>query len=225
VAAPRALIAITVDEMRDSVVRAASPIVAVVRTVAAAEEAAEVLETTSADLDLAIVDIAALRALLRRIRRGRAEQPSIATPLVLVLELAELQDALAMLHLCHGIVFWEDDPQKLESMFVLALDGYSAAPAALLPDLVTDRVRLGLIERLAPIERQALELLGNALSNRAIAARLDISEPLAKSLVRTVLTKLRLKNRTEAAVLVARWRIPVGSESARDLAVTETPPL
>jgi DNA-binding NarL/FixJ family response regulator len=225
VAAPRALIAITVEEMRDSVVRAASPIVAVVRTVAAAEEAAEVIETTSADFDLAIVDIAALRALLRRIRRGRAEQPSIATPLVLVLELAELQDALAMLHLCHGIVFWEDDPQKLESMFVLALDGYSAAPAALLPDLVTDRVRLGLIERLAPIERQALELLGNALSNRAIAARLDISEPLAKSLVRTVLTKLRLKNRTEAAVLVARWRHPVGSESARDLAVTETPPL
>jgi hypothetical protein len=41
-----------------------------------------------------------------------------------------------------------------------------------------------------------------------------------------VLTKLRLKNRTEAAVLVARWHSPVGTEAARDLAVTtETPPL
>jgi hypothetical protein len=46
---------------------------------------------------------------------------------------------------------------------------------------------------------------------------------VAKSLVRTVLTKLRLKNRTEAAVLVARWRALVESEPARDRPVSAEP--
>lgn len=217
VADPRAVIAIIEAEMRDAVVQAATSTVVVERIVAAAEDAALALEVVSPEFDIAIIDIAVLRTFLRRVRRGRAEQNSTAIPLILVLELSDLQDTLAMLHLCHGIVFMDRDPEKLRSMIILAIDGYSATPATILPDLITDRVRVGLIERLTPIELQALQLLGDALSNRAIAARLNISEPLAKSLVRTVLTKLRLKNRTEAAVLVARWHSPGEAEPARDL--------
>jgi DNA-binding NarL/FixJ family response regulator len=179
----------------------------------------QALDAGATDFDVAIVDVSTLRALQRRMRRARSGQRSASPPMILVLQLDELQDALALLHLCHGIVFWESEIEKLASMIVVAIDGYSAAPASLLPDLVTDRVRVGLIERLTPIELRALELLGSALSNRAIAERLEISEPVAKSLVRTVLTKLRLKNRTEAAVLVARWRSPVEPEPARDVAI------
>jgi DNA-binding NarL/FixJ family response regulator len=218
VASPRALVAITAMEIREGVLRAAGRAVDVVRTSADADEAVQTLESDSAEFDVAIVDVSTLRALQRHMRRGRSGSRP-APPVILVLQLTELQDALALLHLCHGIVFWENEIDKLASMIVVALDGYSTAPAALLPDLVTDRVRVGLIERLTAVELRALELLGSALSNRAIAERLEISEPVAKSLVRTVLTKLRLKNRTEAAVLVARWRSPGELARARDLRV------
>jgi DNA-binding NarL/FixJ family response regulator len=221
VASPRALVAITAAEVREGVLRAAGSAVEVMRISADADDAMQALDSDSAEFDITIADVSTLRALQRRMRRGRTGSRWPSPPVILVLQLAELQDALALLHLCHGIVFWENDVDKLASMIVVALDGYSAAPSALLPDLVTDRVRVGLIERLAPVELRALELLGSALSNRAIAERLQISEPVAKSLVRTVLTKLRLKNRTEAAVLVARWRSPVELERARDLRVSQ----
>jgi DNA-binding NarL/FixJ family response regulator len=222
VALPRALVAITAAEIRNGVERAAASAVDIVRTSADADESVQALDAIATELDIAIVDVPTLRALQRRMRRSRSGQRWSSPPIILVLQLDELQDALALLHLCHGMVFWESEIDKLESMIVVALDGYSAAPAALLPDLVTDRVRVGLIERLTPVELRALELLGSALSNRAIAERLEISEPVAKSLVRTVLTKLRLKNRTEAAVLVARWRSPADPAPARDLAISET---
>lgn len=220
VSLPRALIGIVVQPMREAVVHAASSVVEIVRAVDTPDEAAEALESSTRGFDIAIIDVPTIRTSQRRARRVRSEMPSSPAAIILILTLDELQEALALLHLCHGIVFWDTDPEKLSSMLIVALDGYSAAPSGLLPDLVTDRVRVGLIERLTEIELQALELLGNALSNRGIAHRLNISEPVAKSLVRTVLTKLRLKNRTEAAVLVARWRSPVEAETARDLSVT-----
>jgi DNA-binding NarL/FixJ family response regulator len=220
---PKALVGIAAAEIRDGVARAAAPVLDVVRLVMSADETAEALEFARAEFDVALIDVAALRTFLRRMRRGRSDPALSAPPTILVLQLAELQDALALLHLSQGIVFWDEDPAKVESMSVVALDGYSTAPASLLPDLVTDRVRIGLIERLTEIELQVLELLGAALSNKAIAERLDISEPVAKSLVRTVLTKLRLKNRTEAAVLVARWRSPVETVPAREQSVSAEP--
>jgi DNA-binding NarL/FixJ family response regulator len=222
----RALVAIASTEIREGILRAASSTVDVARVVADPEEAVRALESGQAEFDITIVDVGALRAILRHMRRiGRNDSAELSPPAILVLRRGDLQDALALLHLCQGIVFWDEEIDKVARMIVVALDGYSAAPPTLLPDLVTDRVRVGLIERLSTIERQALELLGDALSNRAIAERIGITEPVAKSLVRTVLTKLRLKNRTEAAVLVARWRALTGSEPARDLTVkAETAP-
>jgi DNA-binding NarL/FixJ family response regulator len=220
----RALISIVSTEIREGILRAAASTVDVARIVADPEEGAQAVEAGQSEFDVAIVDIATLRAILRRMRRvGRGDQAETSSPLILVLRRGDLQDALALLHLCQGIVFWDTETDKVARMIVVALDGYSAAPPTLLPDLVTDRVRVSLIERLTPTERQALALLGDALSNRAIAERIGITEPVAKSLVRTVLTKLRLKNRTEAAVLVARWRALVENEPARDLQVTTEP--
>jgi DNA-binding NarL/FixJ family response regulator len=216
------LVGIASTEIRDSVARAAAHVTDVVRAVGGAEEVADALDSATRDFDVAIVDLPTIRVAQRRLRRERSELVAAPATIILVLRLDELREALALLHLCQGIVFWDDDPGKLSNMIGVAIEGYSAAPTSLLPDLVTDRVRIGLIERLAPIELQALELLGDALSNRAIAHQLGISEPVAKSLVRTVLTKLRLRNRTEAAVLVARWRSPAEAETARDLSVSET---
>ena len=55
-------------------------------------------------------------------------------------------------------------------------------------------------------ELEVLELLGRGLRNREIAERLVVSEATAKTHVRHVLEKLRLRNRAEAAAFAARAR-------------------
>jgi len=54
-------------------------------------------------------------------------------------------------------------------------------------------------------EREVLGLMGEGLRNREIAARLFISEATAKTHVRHILEKLRMRNRAEAAAFAARW--------------------
>jgi len=206
VAKPRALVGILSPEIRDDIVRAAGDLVDLAAVNSEPDMSVVALDADENNIGVVIVDVITLRALIRRMRRIKPAPNREAPSVILVLLKGDLQDALGVLHLCRGILFWEHDIDKLSRMLVLTLEGYSAVRGELLPDLVTDRVRVGLIERLAPVEQHTLRLLGDALSNRAIAGQLNVAEPVAKSLVRTVLTKLRLKNRTEAAVLVARWR-------------------
>ncbi len=59
-------------------------------------------------------------------------------------------------------------------------------------------------ESLTPREEQALDLLAQGLSNKEIAARLQISEHTAKFHVNAVLGKLNARTRTEAVVYAAR---------------------
>lgn len=199
---PKALIAIATPAIRDDVAHAAQ---GHVELIAAGEAFDSVANRLGEGISLIFADVASLRAIARHMRN---EKPSDATPfppVVLVLVDGELQDALGFLNLCHGILFWSHDLERLSGLIVITLEGYSGVPPRMLPDLITDRVRVGLIDRLAPIEQRTLHLLAEALSNRAIARELAVADPVAKSLVRSVLTKLRLKNRTEAAVLAARW--------------------
>ncbi len=53
-------------------------------------------------------------------------------------------------------------------------------------------------------EMEVLELLGNGLRNRAIAERLYISEKTVKNHISSILSKLQVNDRTEAALLAAR---------------------
>ncbi|MCK6510951.1 response regulator transcription factor [Myxococcota bacterium] len=59
-------------------------------------------------------------------------------------------------------------------------------------------------ESLTPREEQALDLLAQGLSNKEIAARLQISEHTAKFHVNAVLGKFNARTRTEAVVYAAR---------------------
>jgi DNA-binding CsgD family transcriptional regulator len=191
--------------------RAADGLVDVAAARAEFDSAVASVDAGDGRFDLAIVDLAGLRALVRRSRRTKPGPASTSHSAVLVLRSGELQDALGLLHACQGVLFWENDIEKLRRLVIVTLEGYSGVRPELLPDFTTDRVRAGLIVRLTPVERRTLELLGEARSNRSIARELEVAEGIAKSLVRAVLTKLRLKNRTEAAVLAARWS---GSGSA-----------
>jgi two-component system, NarL family, nitrate/nitrite response regulator NarL len=86
--------------------------------------------------------------------------------------------------------------------------GFAVLPARLAPpagrERVDDAESAGPVERLTPREREALELLGQGLSNREIGARLGISEHTAKFHVASIAAKLGASSRTEAVRLGVR---------------------
>lgn len=62
----------------------------------------------------------------------------------------------------------------------------------------------GLLAELTPQERRVLDLVGLGHSNREIAAELCLAEKTVKNYVTSLLRKLSMKSRTEAAVFAAR---------------------
>ncbi|MTD56374.1 response regulator [Amycolatopsis pithecellobii] len=86
-----------------------------------------------------------------------------------------------------------------------------AAGRSLLDPLTTARVldklrhpRHDEYEQLTERERSVLQLIGDGLSNREIAERLFLAEKTVKNYVTSVLAKLGMQRRTQAAAWVAR---------------------
>jgi len=61
----------------------------------------------------------------------------------------------------------------------------------------------GIAERLSNRERVVADCLGKGMPNKVIARHLGLSEPTVKVHVKAILRKLRVRNRTEAALCVA----------------------
>jgi two-component system NarL family response regulator len=61
--------------------------------------------------------------------------------------------------------------------------------------------RLGGVDALTPREMEVLRLLGQGLSNRNIATRLEVNERTIKYHVGAILAKLEASNRTQAVML------------------------
>jgi two-component system response regulator DevR len=78
---------------------------------------------------------------------------------------------------------------------------------------VLERLRKGpeedeLIARLTPQEREVLLLLAEGMTNRQIASRLYLAEKTIKNYVTSILAKMGMARRTEAAVYAARHLRP-----------------
>lgn len=67
-----------------------------------------------------------------------------------------------------------------------------------------EEVDTGPFSELSDQERTLLELLGEGLTNRQIAARMYLAEKTVKNYVSRLLTKLGVERRTQAAVLAAK---------------------
>ena len=61
------------------------------------------------------------------------------------------------------------------------------------------------VEHLSPRELETLRLLAKGLSNKQIARDLGISESTVKNHVKSLLSKMQVRNRTEAALNAGRW--------------------
>lgn len=60
------------------------------------------------------------------------------------------------------------------------------------------------LSRLSPQEERILDMIGDGLTNREIAARIHLSDKTVKNYVSTILQKLEVSRRAEAASYVAR---------------------
>lgn len=81
-----------------------------------------------------------------------------------------------------------------------------AATGRLLQKMRDDAVRKDPLDGLTDQERKILELIGEGLTNRQIGERMFLAEKTVKNYVSSVLAKLGLVRRTQAAVMVTELK-------------------
>jgi len=188
-------------------------------------------ELLEADGDIEIVGQAGLAQ--EAIRRIPALRPDVAildgrlpdgSGIDVCREVRSLHPEIAVL-----ILTSYDDDEALFSAIMAGAAGYVlkqvrgtdlvdavrrvAAGQSLLDPAVTqrvlDRVRLGPVTdaALGPLterERQILELVGEGMTNRQIAERMFLAEKTVKNYMSSILTKLGMERRTQAAVFASK---------------------
>lgn len=117
-----------------------------------------------------------------------------------------------------GYLLKDVDPLELEAAIrTVHRGGTLLSPSASAP--VIDAVRADgapavqdeRLARLSPRERDVLECLARGLSNRAISDELYVSEKTVKTHVSSILSKLQVSDRTQAAVYALRHGIGADS--------------
>jgi DNA-binding NarL/FixJ family response regulator len=109
-----------------------------------------------------------------------------------------------------GFLLKAADPREL----IIAVHAVAGGAAYLSPRIahgMITRFRTGLPARrrtaservsvLTPRETEVLGLVGQGMANQAVAARLHLSEGTVKAHVSTILTRLGVRNRVQAAIL------------------------
>ncbi|HLF25483.1 MAG TPA: response regulator transcription factor [Anaerolineae bacterium] len=139
--------------------------------------------------------IRATREILRR-------QPSIK---IVALTAYLEEDRLAGAMQAGAVGIWTKDVEVEQLLRVIR--GAQAGERLIHPDavdLLLRAQRAASIDRLSEREHDVLELVGQGLGNRDIAARLSLSETTVKGHVSHILAKLGLKNRAQLALAAAR---------------------
>ncbi|MFB0534658.1 MAG: LuxR C-terminal-related transcriptional regulator, partial [Anaerolineae bacterium] len=97
-----------------------------------------------------------------------------------------------------------------------AMKGEAAISGLMAGKILREFARLAQIEagraagQLTPREKEVLQKLGEALTNKEIALSLSISEHTVKAHVKSILRKLHVHNRSQAADYAQRWELHKG---------------
>lgn len=160
-------------------------------------------------VDVAVIDLEIV-LLMKRYHAGFLDELAKMCAVVVSLDTARLFDAIFPRLPISGLLFRDTFKERCSDVVELALHGLCVVPADLVPAIATNRLRLEALASLPAAEHRVLELLGKAKANKEIAEELTLPESMVKALVRSLLYKLRLRNRTEAAVFAARYGIASG---------------
>jgi DNA-binding NarL/FixJ family response regulator len=136
------------------------------------------------------------------------------TLLLLVVQAPEFGALGPLLHLADGLLFVDSEATGPTEAAGLAAAGLSAIPAAALRGGADGQRRTPATGHDAN-QARILAMLGAGLSNRSIAAQLQLPESAVKSSVRSAMAKLRFRNRTELGLFAAKRRVPPRQRTAQ----------
>jgi DNA-binding NarL/FixJ family response regulator len=175
---------------------------------AVAGEAADGEETLrlAAELrpDVLLLDLKLPRLDGVEVLRRLPEQSPGTRALVLTSAADKAQVALALQAGAAGFLYKDVDPDALVRAIRSVHDGHTLLAAEVADVLAARSGDGGGIAALTSREREVLALLADGQSNREIARALRVSEKTVKTHVSSVLAKLGVADRTQAAVLAVR---------------------
>ena len=105
--------------------------------------------------------------------------------------------------LLDGWLVWSGSTEDLKAKLDLAASGYVVVVPAM-NTATADEQRLALLDTLTETHLSLLPLLVNGMTDEEIAISRKATLPTTKLLIRQLLTRLRCRNRTEAAIFA--WR-------------------
>jgi DNA-binding NarL/FixJ family response regulator len=158
-------------------------------------------------MDLALIGMGGIEAT----RRIRAELPD--TQVVILTQLSDDLSLFAALKAgAIGYLLKDASLEQIVQALRGAAEGEGVIYAPLVPKVLGEFTRLAarternreLFQQLTRREVEVLETLGAGLRNRQIAERLFISERTVKNHISSILAKLHVNDRTEAALVAAR---------------------
>jgi DNA-binding NarL/FixJ family response regulator len=158
--------------------------------------------------DVVLVDLMMPGGGIEAIGRVR-ELPSPPRMLVLTSFVGDDKVLPALRAGAAGYLLKDVDPSDLEAAIRTVHRGGSVLGPAVAPRVLDQATSMrpaddDRLSELTPRERDVLGLLGQGMSNRQIAGALYVAEKTVKTHMSSILTKLRVTDRTQAALYAAR---------------------
>ncbi|HEX4760822.1 MAG TPA: response regulator transcription factor [Thermoleophilaceae bacterium] len=154
-------------------------------------------------MDLSMPGIGGVEATRRIVAEHPGMQVVVLTSLSARERILEALDAGAI-----GYLLKESEPEELVRAVQAAARGESPLSPKAAQHVIAERTGQRPALQLSPREREVLDLVGQGLSNKLIARRLEISEKTVKAHLTQVFSQLGVSDRTQAALWIERNGAP-----------------
>jgi len=156
-----------------------------------------------AEMEGADMILLGARELIAEARRARSISHRLATtkpPVIVLMQEDQLLHGLSVMAPGQRLILLDTASRNLPEAIDLSLEGLVVLPERLLRHIRSDGIRVDSLSSLTDEERTVLTLVGDGASNSRIAQRLDMPVSRTKSIVRSIISKLGMPNRTAVAV-------------------------